>query len=776
MRVLTAGAWSVPQCYPRATLLIVGVVTLLLTGFAARFAVDSAVDQLLPEHDPDRAYYEIARTVFGSEEIAVVALFADDVFAAATLARIDRLTRQLAALPGVRDVTSLTNLQRVTLGDDGLGREPLMPPLPLDGAQIDAFRARALADRLGRGAVVSADGRSTGVWVRFQPMTDEEFIARDLEASLRQVVAANPGDEAVAITGLPTIKVQAARHMIEDLALFVPLALLLVIGVLVWAFRTWRGLLLPLASVVIGLTWTIGIMVLAGDAFTMGSLVLPPLIMSSGVAYAIHVVSRYYIEVRPGRSHAEAVTIAMRHVRLPVFMAALTTLIGFATFVISPIPSIRDFGFYAALGIAVVFVACVVVIPAALTLLPPPTAVPARLEEGGWFADFVAACGALSMRHRWFFLPLFVALLAIGAVGMTRLRIETDYLRFFSPTHPVRIDNQRVSDSLAGTQVVTVITDAPGPEGVTNSDALEAISALQRFIDRQPGVDRTLSLIDQLDSVRSAVSPQRVQAPLTDQAEIAGLLNLLAPRDVRHEINAEHSRAQMTVHTSLSSSQEVGDFVARVEAEGAARMPAGVGVHATGTVVLLNRSADALAWSQVWGDAQVMVILLLLMVLLLRSLRLGVLSMVPNVLPIVMLFGFMGYAGIDLNICTSTIASISIGIAVDDTIHYMLGFYDELRAGKTREDAVLATLRGVGRPILITSVALSAAFWIVCLSNFQPVRHFGLLAGCTMVVGVFTDLLLLPALLVTLPLGDRAAAARQHIDRAPGWQAPTDVG
>ncbi|MGH7788118.1 MAG: efflux RND transporter permease subunit [Candidatus Binatia bacterium] len=758
MGMMTAGMWTVPQRYPRTMLLIVAAITLVLGVFAARFGVDSAVDQLLPEHDPDGAYYETVRQAFGSEEIAVVGLFADDVFAAATLARIDRMTRELAAIPGVQDVTSLTNLERVTMGDEGLSREPLMPPLPLDAAQVTAFRARALADRLGRGAVVSADGRAAGVWVRFHPMPDEAFIARGLEERLRQVVAANPGDEAVAITGLPTIKVQAARNMIEDLALFVPLALLLVIGVLVWAFRTWRGLLLPLASVVIGLTWTIGIMVLAGDAFTMGSLVLPPLIMSSGVAYAIHVVSRYYIEVRPGRSHADAVSHAMAHVRLPVFMAALTTLIGFATFVTSPIPSIRDFGFYAALGIAVVFVACLVVVPAALALMPPPRTVPARLEEGGWFADFVAACGSLSMRHRWFFLPLFIALLAIGAVGMTKLRVETDYLRFFSPSHPVRIDNRRVSESLAGTQVVAVVVDAQGPEGVTRSDTIEAMRGLQHFIEQQPGVDRTLSLLDQLDSVRTAVSPARVGAPFTDQAEIAGLLNLLAPRDVRHEVNPDHSRAQITVHTSLSSSQEVGDFVARVEAYGARQFPAGVAVRATGTVVLLNRSADALAWSQVWGDAQVMAILLLLMVLLLRSLRLGLLSMVPNVLPIVLLFGIMGYAGIDLNICTSTIASISIGIAVDDTIHYMLGFYDELRTGSTREEAILATLRGVGRPILITSVALTAAFLIVCISNFQPVRHFGLLAGCTMVIGVFTDLFLLPALLITLPLGERAAA------------------
>ena len=144
------------------------------------------------------------------------------------------------------------------------------------------------------------------------------------------------------------------------------------------------------------------------------------------------------------------------------------------------------------------------------------------------------------------------------------------------------------------------------------------------------------------------------------------------------------------------------------------------------------------------------------MSLLLRSLRLGLLSMVPNVVPIALLLGIMGWAGIDLNICTSTIASISIGIAVDDTIHYMLGFHAALRAGASREEAILSTLRGVGRPILIAAIALCAGFLIVCLSNFQPVRHFGLLCSVTMVIAVFTELLLLPALLVTLRVGQVA--------------------
>jgi uncharacterized protein len=754
-----------PQRAPRATLAIAAALTLILGTYAARFQVDSAVDQLLPEADAEGAYYEGVRRLFGSEEIAVIGVFTDDVFRPRTLERIDRLTRALAALPGVEEVTSLTDVERVTVGTDGLGREALMPPLPHSPADSRAFRARALADRVVQRALVSPDARAAALWVRFAPMPDAEFLARGLADRIRAVIAETPGDEAVAITGLPTIKVEAARHMLQDLSMFLPLALLLVTGMLIWAFRTWRGVLLPLATLVIGVVWTTGIMVATGHAFTMGTLVLPPMLMAVGIAYAIHVVTRYYLELRRERSSAEAVAAAVEHVRLPVAMAALTTFIGFATFVWSPIPSIRDFGVFAGLGIAVIFVGCIALIPAALTLLPAPAAMPTRLEEGGQFARFVVGCGTLSIRYRWIFLALFGCLLALGTWGITRIRVETDYLGFFSPTSPVRIENARIGRALAGTQVLSVVIDGTRPESISRVDTVTAIAALQRFIESQDGIDKTLSLVDHLERVRRSVTPERAAAPLTEQGEVDQLLTLLAPRDLRYAVDPALSRANIVVHTRLSGSREMADFIARVDAYAEAHLPPDVRLHTTGTVVLLNRSADALAWSQVVGDGQVMVILLLLMTLLFRSLRLGLLSMVPNVVPIVMLLGIMGWTGIDLNICTSTIASISIGIAIDDTIHYMLGYHDMLRTGASREAAILSTLRGVGRPILIAATTLASGFLIACVSNFQPVRDFGLLSSLTLVIATLTELFLLPALLITLRVGHTTAGT---VDRSAG--------
>ncbi|MFQ5666247.1 MAG: RND family transporter [Candidatus Binatia bacterium] len=748
--------WALPQRVPRLTLVAVAVPTVILGVFAAQFRVDSAVDQLLPTNDPDRSYYEAMRATFGSEEIAVVGIFADDVFTPSTLSRIQRLTRQLSRIDGVRSVESLTTLEWIKLDADGLGRQRLMPPLPHTPGDTRTFRRRALAHQIGRHVIVSPDGRVTGLVVRFEPASDAVFLRRGIAERIRAAVAACPGPEGVAITGLPVIKAQAAHKMRQDLAVFVPLGILVVVLVLVSAFRTWRGVLLPLSTVLVGVVWTTGVMVLAGGAFTMGTLVLPPLLMAVGVAYSIHIVSRYYHDMGSDRTTTEVVAAAMAEVRLPVAMAAATTVAGFASFIWNPIPSTRDFGVYSALGITIILIASLTVIPAALTLSPGSVGPPAQPRARGWVTRVLEGSGQLAIRYRWAMVLAGIALMVASLWGIGRIRIETDYLRFFSPASAVRRENERIGAALVGTQLIAVGVDGDRPESVTRVAVLAALRQLRRFIEEQPGVDKAISVSDYLDMLRRAVEPEDAEEPLRDQPKVDQLLLLLNPKDIERTVSRDFSRAQLAVYTRLSGSREIHNLVKRIEAFGTAHFPADVRVHVSGTVVLLNRSADALARTQVASLGQVFVILLVLMGLLFRSLRLGLLSLVPNVIPIVILFGIMGWAGIDLNIATSMIAAISVGIAVDDTIHYLSAYRADLRRAATREAAIRNTVRTVGRPILITSVALSAGFLIVCLSNFQPIRYFGILASMTMAVALIADLLLLPALLLVARVGEPA--------------------
>lgn len=739
---------------PRLTLAGFFVLTAVFGFLSQGFRVDSAVDQLLPHDDPDRRYYNGVVDDFGSEEISVVALFADDVFDSKVLADVERLTEELSRVDGVREVDSLSNLEAIELREDGLGKRRLMPDLPMSPEERETFRHKATGHRIGRKTIVSPDSRATGIALRFDKMTDEEFLERGIEGKIRAIAGEASSGADVAITGLPTIKVHAARSMLQDLSIFVPLGAAVVSIVLWWAFRTPRGVLLPLSTVVIGVVWTAGAMVIAGSPFTMGTLVLPPLLIAVGIAYSIHVVSRYYHELRGDRTPMQVVEEAVKHVRLPVFMAAVTTLVSFASFLLSSIPSIRDFGLYCAFGITTILIASLVAVPAFLCLMARPQTIPAVLRHSGIVARVLEACARLAMRRREPILIAAGALVAVSILGVGRIRVETDYLRFFSPSSHVRVDNARIGGALAGTQLISVLVDGPRPESATRLPAIEGLRALQRFIDGQPGADKTVSLLDYIDMLREALDPGSAEQPFGDQRLVDDLVLLLNPDDIRKTLSLDHSRSDLMVYTRLSGSEEVRDLVRRIEEFGKRAFPNGYRVHATGTVVLLNRSAVALAQSQITGLRNVFAVLAVIMLLLLGTLRVGLLSLVPNVLPAIVLFGIMGWFGIDLNISTCLIAVVAVGIAVDDTIHYLTTFGEEMARTGNRESAILNTVRTVGRPILVTSIALSAGFLVVCFSNFQPIRQFGILSSITMGVALLADLFLLPPLLVTLRVGE----------------------
>lgn len=757
---------DLPERAPRFTLLAFAVPTVVLAIFAAQFRVDSAPDQLLPRNDPDRSFYDGVQATFGSEEIGVVALFADDVFRPETLERIAALDEEISRIEGVHDVTSLATLETIELGDAGLTRRRILPPPPHSREQAEALRREAIEHPIGRRTVVAADGRATALLIEFEVMDDREFLRRGIDRQVREAVARHPGPEEVAITGFPTIKVNAAGLLLDDLLLFVPLGVVVIVLVLAWTFRTWLGILLPLSTVILGLVWTTGLVAWSGGAYTLGTVIVPPLLLCVGIAYSIHILSRFYLELAAEARPADAVVKALARVRAPVILAGITTLAGFASFLQSPIPSIHDVGSYGGFGILVILTCALAVIPAGLTLMTRVSVRPSAPWRDDWAARAVRRTGPFAIAHRRSILFVSALVTAASLWGISHVRVETDYIRFFSPSHPVRAENSRVSDALAGTQVIVLVADGDGAESATRLPVIDALRDLQAFADREPMVDRTVSLLDHFYMLRRAIEPELAAEPIENQQKLDQLFLLLNPEEIDATVNPDHSRLSLTAYTRLSSSHEVREFVRRAEDFARARFPPGVRVHATSTVVLLNRSADTVASGQTKALYQVFLVLLVLMVLVFRSIRLALLSLVPNVLPVLVLFGMMGAFGVDLNISTSLIGCIAIGIAIDDTIHYLSTFTDRLHEGADRTTALLDTVDQVGRPIVITSVALAAGFLVVCLSNFRPIRQFGALASISMVIALLADLFLLPALLLTFRhAADRHDASRPDASR-----------
>lgn len=769
--------FHLPVRWPRATLAVMLAFTVVFAVYAARIRVDSSIENLLPSDDPAKLYYDEVKTVFGDEEVTVIGVFAEDVFAPGTLAKIEALSQRLARIDGVREVISPTTVEGIEVTDAGLSVGRVMRELPRSPEAAADFKGRLLGNPLYVKNVVAADGRAAGITVGFAPMGDDEYLRRGIDATIGSLVAGMGGPEEWAVTGIPTIKENGARLMERDVMTFTPLAMLLVIAVLALAFRTWRGVVVPLSTVVVGVIWTDGLMVMRGDAIDMGTLVLNPLLMVVGIASGIHLISQYYLEVQPGRVNRQVVETAVAHVRAPIIVAAATTLIGFGTLIFTPIRAVQQFGTYSVFGIAVIVLTAFTVVPAALTLLPLPARVPTfRADGSGWLPPVLRGVGAFAVRHRRTVLVCAAGVIALCVWGIAQIRVETDYLEFFDADGPIRQANARVGAGLAGTQPIYVVIDGDGPEAVTRLDTLRAVRDLQAFIDRQPGVDKSISLLDYLSLVRAALQPEAGPGLPDTQSEVDQLMVLVDAAAVAAVVNRDASRGNIIVRTQLSGSIEVGAFVDAVQRFADERFPGSVRVRPTGTVVLLSQSADALAWGQVTGLWQELAVLLALLSFMFLSVRVGLLALIPNVFPTVVLFGIMGWSGISLNISTSMIAAIAIGIAIDDTVHLLSAFNGELRRTGDQAGAVLNAMGSVGQAAFFIALALSAGFFVVCLSSFQPVRHFGLLSGVTMGIALLVEFFLTPALVTTTKIITLWDLLFLKLGREPHKQIPLFAG
>lgn len=760
---------------PWFVLAVIFVLTCFFGYHARHIRLDGSVERLLPENDPDNQYYADVRKLFGNDEVGVIAVVADNIYASEVLQKIQRLTKEIEKVDGVASVLSLSNAVDpvVDVTDPPL----IMPQIPTTPTAAAALQAK-LADRpIYLKNLVAADGRASAINIFFAEMNSDEFMHRGIDDAILNIVAREnttaeheQRSERLYYTGLPHFKVYSAKVMQRDLMRFVPLMLLFIVLVLFFCFRSLRGVLLPTLTVIVSLIWTLGIMVLMGGALSLGSIALPPLVLVVGVAYSLHVVAEYYELARPDRSRKEVLLETLQTINAPALMAALTTVLGFFSQALNPIVSIREMGIYSSLGITLAFLFSLTLVPALLALLRLPSR---RLDTfaPGLSTKLRQLTGAVIQR-RSVIITICTLVTLFAATQIPRIQVNSDFQSFFRPSDPIRQATDVVSRQLAGAMAFNVVIDGTTHDIMKQWDTLRRIRTLQEEIDRLPGVDKTVSFVDycllidrgvQEGGGSLEVSPDgEVVEPsgetsgpkttfLDNSDQLKGVMQLLTgrPKSFALVVNPQFSRTNILVRTSLSRSNDIAATVEKIQTLAAEILPPELKAHPTGSIILLTKTTGDIVSGQVQSLTLTAVVIFLLMAAMFLSARVGIIAMIPNLFPIVIFFGLMGVTGVALNFGTNIIASIALGLAVDDTLHLMYRLSSEVRSTDKEGEALMETLSTVGKPALYYSLLLVLGFLTLGTSNFVPIQEFGLLSAATIVIGVIGELLLLPALLAT---------------------------
>lgn len=712
---------------PRATLVVVGVITALLGAAAAGVRTDNSLPVWLPGDDPELAVYERFRARFGEDSFVLAAAAGVDLSRAEDRAALAAVASDLRAAPGV-----------------GIGG--VLAPVGADGALGDDFVARRLAGPRMAGLLVTPR--------EDMPQADRPAFVDAVATRLRDAPLT------FHLAGPEVINRDMDAGSQASFGTLFPVVVAVISGVLLWALRAPSVVAAIMLTAGVACVWTVGALALAGRSLNMVVVIVPALLVVLGTAYAIHVVTATGPSAAPpgdGGGGAGDLLRAAEHAFAPCLLTALTTAAGLASLVSSGLAPVRDLGLFGALGVLVAFLLTFTALPAALALLRPtapatrPTTTLTTSTPGG---DLAARWTAGVARRAPLILAAGALLLAASVLGLRWLRVESHVLRFFAPDHPLRRDTAAIEDGLLGLTPIEAWLEGPD-DAVLSADTVAAARAFTADCLVEPDVLQVISPLDH--DPRLASLPPLAAAKVLRRALTGGDLDLTDPalaRYVRREQGALAVRLTLLCRTteserSLALSERVRDRLrARFDRTG-------VEAHVTGAIPLLVRVQALLVRTQVTSFAGALAVVAAILLAAYRAPLLVLAALVPNVVPVLLTLGVMGWAGVPLDVATVTVASIALGLVVDDTIHMLHRYVEARGQGAPRQGAVASALRVVARPVLLTWLAMALGFAAFGAAPFRPTRDFGLLVAATSVSAVACDLLLLPALLL---LGARAPA------------------
>ncbi len=719
--------------------------------------LDPSTEPLLPSGDPDQALYQSAVLDFGDDEVYVVAIECEEVFTSDCLGAIDRLSTKIVKLKEVRSISSLMDVTsfRYVAEEDWVEVRPFIEDVPSDPAELAELRRRALNDPVYVRSIVSEDARTAAININFQKMTDAELIDSRLDERISAILEEESllGSRSYYVSGRPHFKTHVYHGMVRDLRFVLPLSIVVMAFVL-WLFSgNLRGVLLPLAVALNSILWTFGAMAFLGRSLTLLTGLVGPMLLAIGSIYGVHMLARYEEEAARANDPREAALACLRHMLVPVTIAGLTTILGFAALLITDVPAVFELGSFSMLGIGAITLSCLTGAPAVLAMLPiraqPRAGFSARL--GVWLDRSLGElAGRVSRRANPVLLVSGLVVLA-SLFLLPRIVIDTDYLSYFDENDSVRVDFEAVNDLLSGAVPLYVVLDGAGPGAFREPTVVRSIEEIQERVDRLEGVGRTLSFTEPMRMLNRAFNlddPAHEKIPDT-RPGVTELLFMIPKNELQRFTTVNHGRSNVIIRTGEVGSSAILRLSAAIQEQLLEiDFPEGIAARVTGNAILLARSADGIAKGQPVSVAIAAIMIFLLVSAGLRSLGIGAVAMVPNLIPVLVYFGVLGLGAAPLSLPTSLIGCMALGIAIDDTVHYVVRYRAERRAGAEPAAAAKLTTRFVGRPIAITSAVISLGFLMVTLSDFATLQEFGLLSALTMVICLLTDLVLLPAILV----------------------------
>jgi len=735
---------------PWALVIAIFSITIFFLLGALKLEFDPSIKSMVPKQHEFLQTMDEIDDLFGGTTILVLAVESDSLLYSHTLEKYQAFTDSLLDIDIVDKVVSLYSSSKISSSEDGFQIDPLIEQFPKTDTEVEELKTYLNNTSRVVGNIVSEDFRMMSFICQLTVSFD--YDEHKLVNTIEELVKQFEGPENIYFAGMPVTRANVTDQMRRDMSIFLPVGLALMILFLIFSFRSWLGVVLPLIVVVISTIWTLGLMGYLGLDLPFTGILIPVMLIAITNNYGIHIISHYYDYSKDDlkASRAQIIKKTLESVSFPIFIAGLTTVLGFLGLLSHILPKARELGIFVAFGIFIAFIISVFLIPAILNIANRP----AILSKPQSFKRINAGLyhwGKFFIKYNRTTIISTVLLLIIAGFGIKLVSVDSNPNNYYKKDARIRIHNDAISHGFGGTAQISVLIEG----NAFDPQVLHNIDLLAEHFKQYPLVSQTASIVDVVKTIHMAFNDgdSTFYSIPEDEELIAQYIFLYSLTDTQSGISVLiddvdfPDNSQLIVRIKGINTNQISAIVNETQ-DFIQTNFAGMGtMKLSGGAAMLGTLAQLIVKGQMVSLTISLFVMFLIMSIVFRSIIGGIISVIPLISAIIIVFGFMGYANIDLDIATAMLSSIMIGVGIDYTVHFLWHVKEHIKEGQDLNKAIFTTLKLSGKGIVFNALSVIIGFSVLLLSIFVPVNFFGLLILLSIGMCLVGALALLPAII-----------------------------
>ena len=749
-------------------IIAVVLLTLFLAFQMQGLKFDNSNEAWFVEGDPTVELLDKFRDIFGNDDFVILLFEFDNFFKPENIRVLGRLAKALEAeVPYLKDIIWLGNVEYIEGVRDGINIYELLETIPESPEEMVRVRKKALSESTYVNNLISPDGQAATIILEMEKYP-EDGDTLDPKSEIAPVVRKILDRPEFATLNAYIAGGPIVHHDFDELAgretkKFMGFCLFIQMVILLWVGRGVRGVLVPISIVFLSIIWTMGAIGLMGFTLNTMIIILPSLLICVGIGDSMHFIAEYHDHLNQGLARKKAMLKTFSMVGLPCLLTTLTTMGAFLSFLTVSMRPFREFGMYAAAGVVAALVLTYILVPFFYSFgmgkNARATNTDTQQNRHDFFDRFLAKIHKIVTSGPGWVVAFFIILSLVSIFGALNIQVESNTVKMVSKKLPMRQAYDFIDERMGGSMAMEIMLDTGKTDGIKNPVFLGKMDALQDFINKRPMVTKTTSVLDVMKKMRRALhnnNQEFYSIPETRKAasQYLFLYETSGGDQLDKLVGFDYDIARLTVKMPAVDTADIGRLVQDVENFSRKTFDGSVSVEITGLSAGVKALNDKIGEGVRSSFIAVLIAITAMMIIFLKSVKLALISMVPNVFPVLITLGLMGFSGIYLDMPLMCCSAIIIGVAVDDTIHFFRRYRREFEALGNYSQALRSTLATVGRPITFTTITLILGFLIMTLSDISGWSHFGPLAGFAFFWALLADFFFAPAMMILLkPLG-----------------------